>query len=219
MHGQASERPPDGYTWSGRRLPRKQTTSRTDNVWPDMWKHMSDAAKKKAKQWWAIEKPKLDNARQWRGIFFIELNDEKIKLTMKSARRKLEVPMPAAMPCKIRRRKYKETCRNPDARKTKYACIVEADESTRKRLEGTLRERSWRPHCRERNQLVELEKSRAQIHSDALSTTKFQMQRRQWRNSEKNWRKIRHGSWRKSETKKGWSKKQGMRATPYTLRH
>ena len=38
---------PDGYTWSGRRLTRKQTTSRPDNVWPDMWKHMSDAAKRK----------------------------------------------------------------------------------------------------------------------------------------------------------------------------
>ena len=45
-----NERPPDGYTWFG--------------VWPDMWNHMSDAAKKKAKQRWAIEKPKLDNARQ-----------------------------------------------------------------------------------------------------------------------------------------------------------
>ena len=29
-------------------------------------------------------------------------------------------------------------CRNLDAPKTKYACIVEADESTRKHLEGTL---------------------------------------------------------------------------------
>ena len=41
-------------------------------------------------------------------------------------RRKLEVPMSAAMPCKIRRRTYKETCRIPDTPKTKYACIVEA---------------------------------------------------------------------------------------------
>ena len=50
----------------------------------------------------AIEKPKLDNARQLRGIFFIEPNDEEFKLAMKAARRKLEVPMPAAMPCKYR---------------------------------------------------------------------------------------------------------------------
>ena len=56
-----NERPPDGYTWSGERLTREQNTSRPDNVWPDMWTRMSDAAKKKAKQRWAIEKPKLDN--------------------------------------------------------------------------------------------------------------------------------------------------------------
>ena len=28
---------------------RKQTTSRPDDVWPDMWKFMADAAKKRAK--------------------------------------------------------------------------------------------------------------------------------------------------------------------------
>ena len=44
-----NERPLDGYTWSGWRLTRKQNTSRPDeNIWPDMWKHMSDASKRKA---------------------------------------------------------------------------------------------------------------------------------------------------------------------------
>ena len=38
-----NERPPDGYTWSGGRLTRTQTTSRPDSVWPDMWKRMYDA--------------------------------------------------------------------------------------------------------------------------------------------------------------------------------
>ena len=104
-------------------------------IWPDMWKHMSDAAKKKAKRW-AIEKPKLDNGRQLKGIFFIEPNDEEFKLTMKAARGKLEVPMPAAMPCKIPKKSTGETHRNIGKRKTKYACIVDADESTRPRLEG-----------------------------------------------------------------------------------
>ena len=45
----------------------KQTTSRPDNVWPDMWTHMSGATKNKAKHIWAFEKPKLDNARRLRG--------------------------------------------------------------------------------------------------------------------------------------------------------
>ena len=75
---------------------------------------MSNAAERKEKQMWAIEKPKLDNARK-----------------------KLEIPMEAATLCKIRRSRYGETCSSSRIRKVKHACIVEADESTRKRLEGT----------------------------------------------------------------------------------
>ena len=48
--------------------------------------------------------------------------------------------MEATMPCKIRRGKHGETCSSSGIRKTIYACIVEADESTRKRLEETLNE-------------------------------------------------------------------------------
>ena len=47
-----NEKPPDGYTWSGRRLTRKQTTSRHDNVWPGVWKHMFDSSTRKEKQKW-----------------------------------------------------------------------------------------------------------------------------------------------------------------------
>ena len=69
-------KPPDGYTWSGERLTRKQTTSRTDYLWPEIWKDMSAAAQREAKQRWATEKPKLDNARRLRGIYFIDQADE-----------------------------------------------------------------------------------------------------------------------------------------------
>ena len=72
---QMKERPPEGYTWSGRRLTRKQKTSRPDDVWPDMWKHMSDASKRKEKQKWTTEKPELDNARRLRAVFSIEPDD------------------------------------------------------------------------------------------------------------------------------------------------
>ena len=68
---------------------KKQTTSRPDKVWPEMWQHMSDASKHKEKQKWAIEKPKLDNARKLRGFYFIDLDDDEFKRTMKNARRKL----------------------------------------------------------------------------------------------------------------------------------
>ena len=78
-----SEKPPDRYTWSGRRLTRKQTTCRPDTLWPEMRKHMSDASKRREKQKWAVEKPKLENARRLRGIYLIDPEDEEFKLTMK----------------------------------------------------------------------------------------------------------------------------------------
>ena len=59
-----SEKPPDGFSWSGRRLTRKQTTSRPDTLWPEMWTHMSDASKRKEKQKWAVEKPKLEKCQK-----------------------------------------------------------------------------------------------------------------------------------------------------------
>ena len=55
---------------------------------------------------------------------------------MKAARRKLEVPMPEAMLGKIQIKSSEETHRNIGKRKTKYACVVDADESTRPRPEG-----------------------------------------------------------------------------------
>ena len=48
--------------------------------------------------------------------------------------------MTASMPCEIRRSKYRETCSSSGTRKRKYACVVEAHESTRKLSGGTLHE-------------------------------------------------------------------------------
>ena len=39
------EKVPDGYTWSGRRLTRKQLTSRPDHLWPELRKSMGKNAK------------------------------------------------------------------------------------------------------------------------------------------------------------------------------
>ena len=98
---------------------------------------MSDASKRKEKQKWAIEKQRLDNARRLRGIFFIDLDDEEFKRVMKNARRKLELPMPAAMPCKLQLHKHRETCCTVGLHKSKFARIVEADEPMRIRMEGS----------------------------------------------------------------------------------
>ena len=55
---------------------------------------------------------------------------------MKNARRKLEIPMPMAMPCETPAKCRRETYRSIEKRKTKHACVVDADESMRIRLES-----------------------------------------------------------------------------------
>ena len=66
------EKAPDGYTWSGERLTRKQLTSRPDHLWAELWKSMGKNAKLKEKKKWSEEKIHLDNARKLRGIYFID---------------------------------------------------------------------------------------------------------------------------------------------------
>ena len=91
---------PKEFLWSGERLTKIQATTRPENLRPEVWSKMAKAAQKKEKQEWTNEKPKLDNARRLTGIYFIGLEDEEFEETIKITRRKLDVPMDAAMPCK-----------------------------------------------------------------------------------------------------------------------
>ena len=58
------EKAPDGYTWSGGRLTRKQLTSRPDHLGPELWKSMGKHAKLKEKQKWSEERIHLENVKQ-----------------------------------------------------------------------------------------------------------------------------------------------------------
>ena len=97
------EKAPDGYTWSGRRLTRKQLTSRPDHLWPELCKSMGKHAKLKEKRKWSEEKLHLENARKLRGIYFIDSEDTEFKETIKIARKKLETSVAPAMPVKLRK--------------------------------------------------------------------------------------------------------------------
>ena len=110
--------------WSGRRLTRKQLSSRPDHLWPELWKSMGKHAKLKEKQKWAEEKIHLDNARKLRWILFIDPEDEEFKETIKNARKKLGTSVAPAMPCKIMK-----NCGSGVSNKiqTKLACILEAN--------------------------------------------------------------------------------------------
>ena len=87
---------------------------------------------------WAIEKPKIDNARRLRrrGLYFIDIEDMEFKGIIKNAKRKLETPRAPAMPCK--KNKHGETRGKTHDLKSKFACILEASESRKMRMEETL---------------------------------------------------------------------------------
>ena len=73
------EKPPDEYMWSGRRVTRRQVTSRPDFLWPELWTKLGRNAELREKQEWSIEKPKLDNARRLRGIISLTLRTRSSK--------------------------------------------------------------------------------------------------------------------------------------------
>ena len=114
------EKPPDGFMWSGRRLTRKQLTSRPDHLWPELWKSMGKNAKLKEKQKWSNEQLHLENERKLRGICFIDPEDKEFKDTIKNARKKLETSVAPAMPCKI----MKKNCGNGGSNKIENKTCV-----------------------------------------------------------------------------------------------
>ena len=112
--------------WSGERLAKVQTTTRPDHVWPEVWTKMDKAAQNREEQEWKNEEPKLDNDRRLRGIHFRHPTDEEYKETITNARKKLEVPMEPAMPCK------REICLTETSNRKLFAnpqCISESSEN------------------------------------------------------------------------------------------
>ena len=121
--------------WSGRRLRRKQLTSRPEYLWTELWTKLGRNAQLKVRQKWSHEKPHLDNARKLRGIYFIDLEDKEFKETIKNARKKLETPVAPAMLCKMRKNSPNWVTRGKSNEiNSKLACILEAGESTRLRM-------------------------------------------------------------------------------------
>ena len=82
------------------------------------------------------EKLHPENARKLRGIYVIDPEDKEFKETIKNARKKLETSVASAMPCKS----MKKNCGSGRSNKikTRLACILEADESTRLRMGNSL---------------------------------------------------------------------------------
>ena len=123
------------------------------------------------------------------GSIFIDPEDKEFKETIKNARKKLETSVAPAMPCKI----MKKNCGSGGSNKikTKLACILEADESTRLRME-----------IQYRIIMKTILQEKVRIHySTAIWVHKFisyasnSCRRRQrWTRNGKNWRNFRRGT-------------------------
>ena len=128
-----------------RRLTTIQTTTRPDNVWPEAWTQIWKAAQitRKSKKW-ALERPKLDNARRLRGINSIDL--EECQDFFEEMRRESSIGTWTQLCHARRRRGVYPALRATRARleasnkvpKTKYTCMMEAHEPTRQRVEPSV---------------------------------------------------------------------------------
>ena len=173
------EKPPDGYLWVGWRLTRKQRTSSPDHLCPELWTKLGRNAQQKIQKW-SHEKPKLDNTSRLRGIYFIDPEDKEFKETIKNARKKLGTPIALSLPCKMSKNSQNWVTRGKSNEiKSKFACILEASESTRLRMGNSI------PHHHEDHIA-----GKGEIHYSTtswftnlflcLKPWKFPQQRQQW---------------------------------------
>ena len=74
-----------------------------------------------------------------KGIYFMDPDDKEFEKTNQKRWEKSELPMEAAVACKLKTFWHREIVANPTKpKKTKHACIVEAGASTTKLVECTL---------------------------------------------------------------------------------
>ena len=131
---------------------------------------MGKNAKLKERKKWSNEKLHLENARKLRGIYFIDPEDEEFKETIKNVRKKLETSVAPAMPCKIMK-----NCGSDGYNKikTKLACILEADESTRMGMGNSIPHHHEDHICRKRSKFITAQQLGSQIYSFASSYENF----------------------------------------------
>ena len=163
---------------SGRRLTRKQTTSRPDNVWPDMWKH--DWLQRNAKKRKSGPSRNPNSTQPEECVVFTSLI-----LMMRNSRISWKMLVEeiwkfrCQQQCLVKLHKIRLYCwswrtyENPNG--SSYSQI------------------SWRSHCRKRHEFIESLQSRAQIYS--LPDAKAAVE-----NNGKHWTKHHHWIWRKSKT-------------------
>ena len=173
-------------------------------------------AKLKERHKLSDEEPKLDNARRLRGIYFIDPEYKEFKETIKNAGKKLETLMAPLCLEKLWRTIRIVGMVHPIKIKTKLACILEASESTRLRMEDSLpihhedhiagKGDNSPQHCNLVHKLIPMPQA-MKIPAAKAAVDK------EWEKLEK----ILAWAWRKSEVNHRWSMKQGRGAHKFIL--
>ena len=131
----------------------------------------------------------------------------------------METPVAPAMPCKIsKKNKHGETRSKTDDFKSKLACILEASESTRMRMEESP------PKYHEDH--VAGKGDNSPQHYNLIpkfvpmpQAMKIPAAKQQWIKNGRNLKRFRRGTWQKSETNQRWSMKQGRKAQKFISPH
>ena len=85
--------PLDGRIWARERFTTIQTSSRPDEIWPEVWSNVSKQSQSEEGRQWDTDKPKLDAARRLRGIYYIDSDKRNLTTSLKNATRKWETRM------------------------------------------------------------------------------------------------------------------------------
>ena len=90
--------------WVNGRETKIVSTTRPDSVWPEVWYNMTQKARKKEIEDWAIESSKRAISRTNRGIpeLITDEEHEEYKEALRIAKRKYSIPPAPAMPVKAR---------------------------------------------------------------------------------------------------------------------
>ena len=160
------EKPPDGYTWSRERLTRKQTTSRPDTLWPEIWKDMSDASKRKS----GLSRNQLSTMPEDCVVFIsliLMMRNSRISWKMRVESGKFRCQPQCLTSFNV------TTTGTPVAQlkntRQNTLVLLKPDESMRKRMEGSPHKKSRRSHGCKRTKFTKSLQFDTQVYSDASS--------------------------------------------------
>ena len=134
-----SEKPPEGYMWSGGTLTKRQATSRPDHLWPELWRGMARNAKLREKHKWAIEKTKARECWKITRNLFHRPGGQGIQRNHSECSKEIENTKGSSHALQDMQEEQAWWARSKtNDFKFKFACILEASKSTRMPMEESL---------------------------------------------------------------------------------